>query len=284
MKRRLFLLAVFLLVAGLIVSWLVGGALISPYRSEVGEAPSDLPIEAVRLPSESGATLAVWHLRAPESKGVVCLFHGIRSDRRALLERAEWLLSLGYSSVMVDLCAHGESTGEQVTLGYRESHDVLAALQYAREKHPEEAVGVIAISLGGAAALFAAPLGVDALVVESVFSDLRPAIENRVRSFLGPLYWIPTQLLLVQVEPRLSVALEELRPMDRVARVRSPILFLGGEADPFTPPAEIQAMFDAAPEPKEITFFAGVPHHDLESSARPEYRQSVGAFLSKFMR
>ncbi|MDG2359568.1 MAG: hypothetical protein P8M20_07945 [Planctomycetaceae bacterium] len=58
----------------------------------------------------------------------------------------------GYSVVMIDLQAHGEIFGTQITSGHLEKHDARAAVEFARNQHSNESIGV---SLGGAYALLA---------------------------------------------------------------------------------------------------------------------------------
>jgi fermentation-respiration switch protein FrsA (DUF1100 family) len=45
--------------------------------------------------------------------------------------------------------------------------------------------------------------------------------------------------------------------------VRAPLLVLQGGRDPVVPPRFGQALFDAAPEPKERWFAAEASHEDL---------------------
>ena len=77
--------------------------------------------------------------------------------------------------------------------------DVRAAVNFAREHHPGEPVALLGVSLGGAAALLASPLPIDALIVESAFPTISEAIHNRIPAALGPLRCVPAWLLLAPV-------------------------------------------------------------------------------------
>ncbi|MCP4184183.1 MAG: alpha/beta hydrolase [Hyphomicrobiales bacterium] len=115
-------------------------------------------------------------------RGVVLLLHGIRSDRRSMIGRARLLFRAGYSVLLIDLQAHGESTGERITFGYLETESVVAAIKYARAKWPNERLAIIGTSLGGAAAVFAAKQQrADVYILEAVYSSLRDATENRLK-------------------------------------------------------------------------------------------------------
>jgi len=184
---------------------------------------------------------------------------------------------------MIDLSAHGESTGEQITLGLKEQFDVEAAVVYAREQHPDAPVALIGISLGGAAALLASTLEIDALVLESVFPDVRTAVCNRCCDALGPLGMIPGWLLLAQLEPRLGVRPSQLCPIDYVGRAGCPVMVLSGGEDRHTTVEETERLFDAAPEPKELWIVPGAAHIDLHRFAPEEYERRVQLFLAEHL-
>ncbi|MEO1529742.1 MAG: alpha/beta fold hydrolase [Planctomycetota bacterium] len=260
------------------LSWFVGGSLVSPAHQSLAK-PEFLPVDSLTFPSESGATIAAWHCRAAKSRGVVVLVHGIRSNRLAMLDRAVALRQRGFSSLMIDLQAHGESTGDQITIGHREQRDVSAAVAVARDLHPGEPIGLIGVSLGGAATLLAQPLPLDALVIESVFSDLRVAVRNRVRARIGALHCLATPLLLAQLPLRLGFAAHEVRPIDGISKCGCPILVAGGSEDAHTPVDETREMFDAALAPKQLWIAEGVGHRDLYKMKPREYESVVFDFL-----
>lgn len=285
-RRRIFQWALrvllLLFVVGLVSSWYVAKALVAASPREVS-APHDLPMEEFSIPSDSGSTIAGWHLPG-DGDGVIVLLHGIRGTRSSMVPRARMFGEAGYSVVMIDLQAHGESPGEVTTLGHLERHDVRAAVAYAKRLHPREPVAVIGASLGGAAALLASPLEIEALILESVYPTIDSAVHNRVANQLGPhLGWLPAELLLVQLEPRLGVAPEELRPVDRIAGVGCPVLVLSGNDDAHTTAEDTDRLFSRAREPKELWIIPGVAHEDLFAKRKADYRVRVMGFLSEHM-
>lgn len=63
-----------------------------------------------------------------------------------MLSRAEFLHLAGYTALLNDLQSHGESTGQRISFGYQESHDVSAALKLLRTRLPDERIGVIYVA------------------------------------------------------------------------------------------------------------------------------------------
>lgn len=236
-------------------------------------------VQDVSIQSESGSQLAGWWIQHPASRGAVVLLHPIRSDRRAMLGRAAMLYDAGYSSLLVDLQAHGESPGQAITLGHLEAHDAKAAVDWVRQQDSQSKVGIVGWSLGGAAALLAEELTVDAMVLESVYPSIEQATHNRVEARLGALSDVVTPLLLCQLRPRLRISPAQLQPIAKVSSVTCPLLLLTGDQDRHTTLAEAQAMHAAAPAPKQIYVFQGAAHEDLHRCAPDAYRETVLRFL-----
>jgi len=271
-------------VALALAAWIAGGLLVAPAQRPVGTPPPDLPIRALTLPSDSGAQIATWVIDPPNSRGWVVLVHGIRANRDAMLSRARLLYQHAFSIVTIDLQAHGESSGEQICLGHLESHDVKAAVQWARVQTPRKKIAVIGTSLGGASALLASPLSIDALVIESVYSTVTDAVHNRVCHKVGPLHHLLSPLLLYQLKPRIGVTPEQLRPIDHIDNVDCPILILSGDADRHCIADETRRMFAAAREPKSLHLFPGAGHVDLYAYDQAVWSQRVLTFLETSFR
>jgi uncharacterized protein len=269
------------LAAGLFASTFVAGQLVTPRQRKIGLPPADLPATSISLKSDSGATIAGWHIPADNRNGAIVLLHGIRGSRLSMLDRARMLYGEGYSIVMIDLQGHGESSGDQITIGHLEKHDARAAVEFARLQHPDEPIGVIGVSLGGASALLASPLEIDALVIESVYPDIESAINNRVAARLGPLSGVPAWLLLMQLEPRLGIEKTQLRPIDHVSTIGCPVLVISGTEDVHTTEAETRRIFEAAQERKELWLVDGAAHVDLLTVSPKEYRKRVVQFFAR---
>ena len=288
LKRRIFRNAVgaalCLLVTGFVVSWIVAGRLVMPNPGVVGDPPGELNAASFTVKSDSGSLISGWHTQPKQYAGVIVLLHGIRGSRLSMLERARMLHRAGYATVMIDLQAHGESPGEAITVGYLEQHDVRAAVEFARRQHPNQPIGVVGVSLGGAAVLLASPLDIDALVLESVYPDIHNAIQNRVAARLGPLASIPTWLLVFQLQSRLGIAPAELRPIDHLPDIGCPVCIASGTADLHTTESETRTLFAAAREPKQLWLVDGAAHEDLLRADALQYQEQVVGFLNRHLR
>jgi len=273
-----------LFILGGLLLWNIGGVLMAPANHPIGAPPAGLHAEPVEFPSASGAQLHGWRIAGQPGKGAVVLLHGIHANRRVMVERAKFLSRAGYSVLLFDFQAHGESLGRQITFGYLESRDATAAVGFARATFPGEKIGVIGVSLGGAAALLASPpLPVQALVLESVFPTLWQATEDRMIDRFGFLGRLATPLLTVQLKPRLGIGLEDLRPIVCAAKVSVPKFFIAGAADRLTTAQESRDLYAAAAEPKQFWLIDKAAHEDLHAFARAEYEKRILEFLGKYL-
>lgn len=263
---------------------LAGEVAVAAHPSRVGPPPPDLGARAVEVPVPSGPPLAGWYLAAePGAPGVV-LLHGVTDSRLRLVGRARVLREAGYAVLLVDLPGHGESPGRRIGYGWTERHAAAAAVGWLRRARPHTRVGVVGVSLGGAAATLAGPaLNADAVVLEMVYPTFRAAVGNRLRRFTGPLAPVLTPALVGQARARIGAPADSLRPVAAVARIGAPVFVIGGAEDPFTPPAETQALYDAAPAPKELWVVEGGGHEDLLEVAPDAYRQRVVAFFDRHL-
>ncbi len=282
--RRALIAASCLIAVGLMASWFVAGELVAPMPRVVGDPPRELNATSFTVNSKSGSVISGWHSRPDVSNGVIVLLHGMGGSRLSMVDRARMLHDEGYATVMIDFQAHGESPGKAITVGYLERHDVRAAIEFARREHPKEPVGVIGVSLGGAATLLAMPLEIDALILESVYPNIHDAIHNRVSAKLGPLSSIPASLLLFQMQPRLGISPAELRPIDHMPDIACPVCIASGATDQHTTRTETEAMYSAAPGPKQLWLVDGAAHVDLLRHDPIEYRQQIVRFLNRVLR
>ena len=286
LKRKLKIAAcgIFVAAAGfLLFAWHEGSVLVAPSNREIGKPPLDLPVQAVQFQSSSGATVHGWLLAGQPGKGVVILMHGIRGNRWELVNHARFLFHAGYSVLLFDFQAHGESMGKHITAGFLESRDAAAAVDYIHQTFPGEKICVNGFSMGGAAAVLAnPPLQVNAMILESVYPTIQQAIADRLAvrfGWLGKTFGTP--FLTWQLKPRLGFGAGDLCPIQQIGKITAPKFFIAGTADRLTTLEESKDLFNAAAEPKQFWWVNGAEHVDLHAIAKAEYEKRVLEFLDK---
>jgi len=260
----------------------VGWLLAHPVQTRIGNPPTDLAAQPVTFASDLGANVHGWWCPIQNRRGAVLLLPGIRANRLSMIDRARFLHRAGYSVLLIDFQATGETKGDHITFGWKESRDVLAAINFVRHIDPSARVAIIGSSLGGVAALLATPpLRVDGLVLEEVYPTIEIATRNRMENYLGRVGRILTPVLLNQLQWRLGVSASQLRPVDHIANVDCPVLIMSGGKDRNTRPSDTQMLFERARSPKQLWFVPNAGHVDLHRAARVDYESRVLAFLEQ---
>ena len=280
MVRRVVIAVLLLLGAGMAFTGYAGSKLTEPATRSIGAPPAALDAGTVVIPSASGSLIHGWLSRSSPGSGAVLLLHGVRANRTDMIPRALFLHRLGYSVLLIDLQAHGESPGRWITFGDLESRDVTAAVEYLRATFPRERVGIVGVSLGAAATVLAEkPLHASAIVLESMYPTIQQAVVDRLTLHLGAWGAYLARPLIAAVAWRTDVNPQRLRPIDRIGTLGAPLLMIHGTLDQHTPVDEAQSLFAAAAEPKTLWLVEGAAHVDLHRYTKEEYERRVSEFL-----
>ena len=201
-----------------------------------------------------------------------------------MLGRGRFLSEAGYSVLLFDFQAHGESSGRRYTFGHLEAIDAKAALAFARQRNPRVKIGAIGFSLGAAACVLGPePAQFDALVLEALYPTIEEAIGNRIAMRLGAWAAPLHPLLGWQLKPRLGIAPSMLRPIDRIAAINKPVLLIAGGEDAHVTLEQSRRLFASARAPKQFWSLATAGHEDYHRFARKDYERIVLAFLAEHL-
>lgn len=278
------LIALFFFVISFLIVYVVGSRLSAASPMAIGPIPSTLVGEEVIFSSGTGNTLSGWLIKGREDFGGVLLMHGVRSNRRQMIDRAVLFSQIGYTVLLFDFQAHGESQGERITFGHLESMDAEAAFTFLKQQIDVKKIGVIGISLGGAAAILGDVSNrAEVLVLEAVYPTLHEAVNNRVSMRLGMLSRFLTPLLMAQVEPRLGFNPYKLSPVGQLPAINTPLLIIAGTEDRHTTLSQSERMFNEAAEPKQFWAVEGAGHEDYFKYSPVEYREKILALFEQYL-
>lgn len=283
--RRIIIIIFSSLITAFFIFFVIGRIATSPANRSIGKPPSDLSIETISFIDEKQKKVRGWAIEGSVNHGAVLLLHGIKSDRRSMIGRARMLADSGYSVLLIDLQAHGESIGKRITFGYREADSVVAAIKYIHSRWPKKRLAIIGTSLGGAAAIFAAERKrADAYILEAVYSTLTDATENRIKMRFGNLGVIFSPLLLWQTQLQLGFNAQDLSTIEKINQIDVPIMIIAGEKDKRTTLKNSKSLFSKAKHPKAIWIIPGAKHQDFLNFSKSEYQKHVGKFLEQHLK
>lgn len=229
-----------------------------------------------------GVTHSGWFFPGLRGAPVVVLCHGYKSTRAEILTLATSLQQHRYNVFAFNFAGHGESPVGYTTLGYRETKELLAALEMlsARTDIDTSRMGLWGYSLGAYAAVSAAVQfpAVKVLVVDSVYrqpdSLLQLELDARGAGtipLLRPVAGWEFRLfsLLFTQQPEAGESLERL--------AGRPKLFIAGDDTPALA-AMTQELHDQAPGPKELVVLPRTNMASLIEEERRNYENLVVTF------
>lgn len=124
--------------------------------------------------TEDGLNIAIYELEAQDPKAVILTLSGIeKPSGTAFMGHAAMFQKHNYSTIMIEMRAHGHSDGDKICLGYKETMDVGAVLNYAKTKYPDIPIIIMGLSMGAGTAInsIAEYPEIDALISLSAFSS-----------------------------------------------------------------------------------------------------------------
>ncbi|HEX6710435.1 MAG TPA: alpha/beta hydrolase [Rubrobacter sp.] len=263
----------------LVVLWMT-----SPRR----KAPEATPVSVglgyreVEIRSTDGVKLSTWWVPAEDSSRAAVLIPGWGGYKfeEHLLQTVLVYHDAGYSVLLLDLRAQGESEGARRTLGYREVRDVHGALAWLRRQGYEaENVVLHGWSMGGTTALRAAAgTGVAAVVEEAGYADLPLLLKEKIPEFVrfGGLLR-PALLLAGRVFPDFEPW--EVVPKKEAAKLSDegvPLLIIHSTVDDVVPYEQARTLAEAYPEAR---FWKLEGYGHIEAYEHPEYAQRLREFL-----
>lgn len=263
--------------------------LIVPGRSLAGGTPSDhgLPYESVSFSSLDGTMLRGWFVPAVRQGGTVIFCHGRSGSKAPDLIYVPQLRQHGFSVLLFDFRAHGESDGICSSVVYHERQDLLAAIAYLKGRGIHE-VGLMGFSMGAAVALVTAPLSeaVRAVIADSGFAELRTILMAHLqqRRIPRPLASGMASLVIWAAGRRLGCHLPDADPLRWVGRIAPrPLLLIHGGQDQDIPVSDARRLYDAAGEPKELWVVPQAEHRCVDKVSPQEYMRRVLSFFDRWL-
>ena len=265
----------------LVVLWMT-----APRRKRPDATPASVGLgyREVELRSTDGIRLSAWWVPAEDSSRAVVLIPGWGGYKfeEHLLQTVPVYHDAGYSVLMLDLRAQGESEGARRTLGYREVRDVRGALAWLKAQGFEAKNVVLhGWSMGGSTALRAAPeTGVAAVVEEAGYADLPLLLKGKIPEFVrfGGLLR-PAILLVGMLFPDFGPW--EVLPKKEAAKLSDegvPLFIIHSTADDVVPYEQARILAAAHPGARlwKLEDYAHV-----EAYEHPEYARRLREFLEE---
>ena len=236
-----------------------------------------IPYQEIELHTGDGVTLSAWYT-PPKNGAVILVAHGY-GDKRAEDFHALFARH-GYGVVAWDFRAHGKSGGEFSSLGYFETLDAKAALDFALAQPGVEHVGAWGGSMGAVTMIRATAQypDIEALIADSPFVTLEEEMELRVP--------VPLMRSLIEffAENRSGADVGLVRPLDDIPAISPrPVFIIQGMGDGMVPLDSAQRLYDAAGEPRRLWTEEDVPHLNMYAYYKTRYTKRTIKFFDEYL-
>lgn len=285
------LAVVFLFVYGALSLYLLNIATTAKrIPNETSPPAYGLPFSSIEFESaEDHIPLSGWIVPGTSDRAIV-MIHGVDSNRSdgKTLEVVRAFFDRGYTVLLYDSRASGESGGTSIGLGWFERRDVRGAVdQLLMRGFRPGAIGIYGTSYGAATALLAtaAIQEAGAVVADSAFADFRDLINSEQRRKTGlPPVFAPGMAFWFQVAR--GIDLEEITPIRAVPKIAPrPIFFIHGEADDRIPASNSVRLKAASTNPDDLLWIVpGAPHAEAYQAGPALYLSRVIGFYDRALR
>lgn len=276
--RILLLLLLFPPLLAAIMGWLSAPAFLHPIKRPltadlIREADASFTLvrahrEDFNVRAPDGVLLHGWKVIPTNPNGSwVLAFHGVADNRVGTVLQSEVLLRAGYSVVMMDARAHGESEGPMATYGWLERNDTRAIVDaLVSTEHPSH-IFALGESMGAGIALQSAGVDsrIEAVVAEAPFASLREASYDyaglQEYPMLGKTLFAPgAWLMLARGQSIAGFSAANVSPESAVASRAFPVLLICDGADTTLPCRHAERIYAAARGPKSLWIVPGAFH------------------------
>lgn len=249
-----------------------------------------IPVSDVHFAAADGVRLAGWFALASPRAPTIILVHGFKGSRVAMLPWARFLYAAGDNVLLYDSRGCGQSQGWSISLGARESDDVIGAVRYleSRPDLPVKRFGALGVSLGAGIVLLAAARepALTAVVADSAWADEAPQLARMSSIPVGPVTVPVLPYEPALVDALIGARLETTSPLEAIGRIAPRAVLLIHTADDqntTTPLSGERALFAAAGQPKAEWIAPSGGHAGALFAHPSDYQQRVLAFFAMYL-
>lgn len=238
--------------------------------------------------------LQLWSAFLPvegSHRWAICM-HGYHDTYESMGAIGRRYLETGWNVLMPDQRGHGNSGGDYVGWGYDERLDLVAWINHIIRRDPDAEIVLHGVSMGAATVLMATggplPKQVKAAISDCSFTtveaEMRHVVDHGLKRLPDmPLPFTPLfGVLRRQTLRRAGYDLKEARPVEAVARSKTPTLFIHGTEDELVPSYMMSKLYQAARCPKSFLWMPEAGHALAVGTDPTLYWTTVDAFLQEY--
>lgn len=265
-------------------------------KLETTPAKLGLPSDTINITSSDGIPLKAWLIPNASPKGIVILLHGMDGmDSSSMLGHSKFLYDAGYTSIALDMRAHGRSGGDRIGFAFDEPKDVISLLDWikGKEEYKGLPVAVLGVSMGGATAIRAAAAreDINAVISVSSYASIEKMSADFMRGSGVPGIFVDITLPFMKLVYTIKywVIPSNSSPSYDMAKISPrPILIAHGTADTQTIVDHANMLYEASGKKAELWIENGADHCIFKGNAAGSedkfYSDKIIEFLDRSLK
>ncbi|MBN2173337.1 MAG: alpha/beta fold hydrolase [Bacteroidales bacterium] len=243
--------------------------------------PAELGIEfeEIHFPTKNGISLYGWWIQHPDGPEcpALILLHGWKRNLERMMPYIE-NLHQHYNLLAFDARSHGSSGKDNYVSMPRFAEDIIAAIDFLKRGNIN-IIGVIGLSIGGAAAIYAASMDqrIKTIVTVGAFADPGEVMKLEFQKKKIPYYPLGW-LILEYVQFRIGNRFRNIAPDNNMAKTQAKILLIHGKEDTTAPYQHAERLLKASVKNKvELWGLEDKGHSDCHKE--PGFWRRIQRFL-----
>ena len=255
-------------------------------KAEEKEWLNNSNVLQVNINSLDGYKLCAYNIHNRDNHKYIIMLHGIWADKSSNYYRAMHFDKLGYNILLIDQRGCGQSEGDYITYGQKESLDLVQWIDYLVTKDPEVEICLYGVSLGAVTVMMSLAndisKNVKCVVEDSGFSTLKEELNHYIETTYNiPFSSVVTSLIETKMKDNLGITFDDVVPKNCLDENEIPILFIHGKKDSLVPFEMSKVLYNHNKGLKKYYPIEDAEHCEGVSDAN--YFSNVYNFISQFM-
>ena len=241
--------------------------------------------EDVWIKSDDGLKLhATWFPQDEQKKVVIC-FHGYTSKGMSdYIGLSGYYMKRGYSMLLLDERAHGESEGKYIGFGCLDRRDALKWIDWVIQNCGEDVQILLhGTSMGGATVLMTSglelPEQVKGIISDCAFTSPKEVFTHVLHSMMHMPAFPMIQIADWMNRKNAGYGLDECNAAREVQKAKVPILFIHGSGDTFVPCSMCETIYENCAAPKRKLIIEGAAHAESYYKDTEAYENALNEFI-----